>query len=96
MALDRGALEVVVQGAQTAEFGAAAGPAGAAVQELRHGGAVPGGFRGVVAVEYEQAAVPRCESLDEPGRDAGVAGDDGRARLPSPRAARVTASSMPS
>ena len=67
--LDRGALHVVQDAADAAELLAAAGPAGAAVDEHRQRGAVAGRLAGVVAVEDQDPAVP--------GRDAE---GDGRAR----------------
>ena len=64
----------VVRGGRRAR--AAAGPAGAAVHELRHRDPVAGGLGRVVTVEYEQATMPRSESDDEPGRKVRIAGDD--------------------
>jgi hypothetical protein len=49
---------VVQDGPDPAQLLAAAGPAGAAVDQVRQRGAVAGRLAGVVAVEDQQAAVP--------------------------------------
>src|SRR5699024_6144673 len=56
-ALDGGALHVVLDAADTAEFLATTGAARAAVDEVWQRGAVAGGGAGVVTVEEVQAAV---------------------------------------
>src|SRR6266516_5888581 len=76
MSLYRSALQVVRQGAQAAEFLAAARAAGSTVEHLWHGDAVAGGLTGVVAVEDEQPAVPGCEPGNQLPRDVLVVGDD--------------------
>ena len=73
--LDRGALHVVQHAADAAELLAATGATGAAVDEHRQRGAVAGGLAGVVAVEHEDAAVPRREAERHGARDGRVVGD---------------------
>ena len=74
--LDRRALHVVQHAAYAAELLAAAGATGAAVDQHRQGGAVAGGLGRVVAVEHEDAAVPRREAEHERAGDGRVVGDD--------------------
>ena len=82
-ALHGRALHVVQHGADAAELLAAAGAAGAAVHEMRNGGAVACRGAGVVAVEDQHAAVERGDASDEFDGDLGVvrgdAGDEGAA-----------------
>lgn len=76
-ALDGGALQVVVDGADAAEFFAAAGAAGAAVFEHGQGRAVAGGlFRGF-GVEHLQAAVAGGQGRDGAGGVFEVFGGEG-------------------
>src|SRR3569623_720028 len=63
--LDRGALHVVLDPADAAHLLAAAGAAGAAVDQDRKRGAVAGRFSGVVAVEDEHPAVKSGGTLNE-------------------------------
>ncbi len=63
--------------AQSAHLLAAAGPTGAAVDEVRQGRAVAGRFFGIVAVEDEHSAVPWGDLADEFGGELTVVGDDG-------------------
>ena len=74
--LDRRALHVVQHAADAAELLAAAGATGAAVDEHRQGRAVAGRLGGVVAVEHQDAAVPRREAEHERAGDGRVVGDD--------------------
>ena len=76
--LQGGALHVVEDGADAAELLAAAGAAGTAVHEVRHGRAVAGGGAHVVAVEEEQASVERGDAREQGRRDGGIAGRDAR------------------
>src|SRR5476649_503063 len=74
--LHGGALHVVLDGAQPAQFLAATGPAGAAVHELGHGRAVAGGLVGAVAVEHEQPPVMGCGGGDHVANEVCVVRDD--------------------
>ena len=75
-ALDGGALHVVQDGADAAELLAAAGAAGAAVDQVRDRGAVAGGAAGVLAVEHEHAAVVGGDAGDELAGHGGIVGAD--------------------
>ena len=75
--LDRGALHEVFDTAQSAHLLAAAGPTGAAVDEVGQRRTVTGRLFGIVTVEDEHAAVPRGDLADELGGELGIVGDDG-------------------
>lgn len=76
-ALDGGALQVVVDGADAAELFTAAGAAGAAVFEHGQGRAVAGGFFGGFGVQHLQAAVAGGQGRDGAGGVLGVFGGEG-------------------
>ena len=75
-ALDRGALHVVLHAADAAHLLAAAGAAGAAVDEDRQRRAVAGGGLGAQAVADQDAAVERGEAEDGLLRHRLVVGED--------------------
>ena len=75
-ALDGGALHVVLHAADAAHLLAAAGAAGAAVDEDRERRAVAGGGLGAQAVADQHAAVERGEAEDDLLRHGLVVGED--------------------
>ena len=75
-ALDGGALHVVLDAADAAHLLAAAGAAGAAVDEDRERRAVAGGGLGAQAVADQDAAVERGEAEDDLLGDRLVVGED--------------------
>ena len=77
-ALHRRALQEVLDGADAAELLAAAGAARAAVLEHRQRRAVAGRLGRGVAIEDEQAAVPRRHLRDRLRRDLRIVGDERR------------------
>ena len=73
--LDRGALHVMLDAADAAHLLAAAGAAGAAVDQHRQRRAVAGRFGGVGAVEDQHPAVIGGGALDELARGVGRVGE---------------------
>ena len=76
--LDRGPLHVVQDRPDAAELLSAAGAAGPAVEQMRHGRAVACRGTGVVAVEEEDAPVVRADPTEELGRNGGIVRRDAR------------------
>ena len=73
--LDRGALHVMLDAADAAHLLAAAGAAGAAVDQHRQRRAVAGRFGGVGAVDHQHPAVIGGGALDELARGVGRMGE---------------------
>lgn len=82
--LDRGALHVVQDSADPAELLSATGPAGPNVEQHRERDIVTGGLGGVVAVEDQDAAVPRRHTHDYLALHRGVVGDQRGDETPLP------------
>lgn len=94
--LYRSALQVMLDRTQATQLFTTTSAARAAVLELWQWRAMPRGFLGRLAVEYQQPAMPCSGHRDGLGRYATVGGDGVATRLPLPRAASAVASSRSS
>ena len=87
--LDGGALHEVRDAAQTAHLLAAAGAAGPAVDEGGQRGPVSRRLLGVIAVEDEDATMPRRDGAHELRGERGIVGDDRTDEGPAPARGEV-------